>query len=429
MVAAAITLFSCKKTDENIGLITPDQNLDLVVLDTFSVFTTTVKEDSLFVSQLSARLLGSVYHPEFGTSKASIVTEFRIPQVNFNFGPGAQLDSIVLTLRFRDSAAFNGNIQANQSIKVYELNERLYIDSNYFSNRVFQRANTPVGEYNGRFNTSDSITIIEKGVPVKYPAHLRIRLDNNTIGQRFINASTTDFSSNENFLNNILRGLYINPEQIGTTDGIVAQFLMTSIYSGISVYYNDTSKAVFPILNTCAFSSIYENDFTGTPIAAQIADQSINYNTTYIQSKAGAKTKITIPNLLSLVNGETRYAIVSAKFTFKVDPASISPGFEPPARLILFAIDSVGRSQPVIDFFEEAALYNGRYNSSNQTYSFSIARHLQAILKEFTEKGINVNRGLYLFMPTDDPLTGSRLKMDMSKGNGIKFELSLIKIN
>ncbi len=428
-MAAAITLFSCKKTDENVGLITPDQNLDLLVLDTFTILTSTVEEDSLFVSQLTARLLGSVYHPEFGTSRASIVTEFRIPQVNFNFGPGAELDSIVLTLRYRDSGSFNGNPQANQLIKVYDLNERLYIDSNYFSNRVFQRSFTAVGEYNGRFNTYDSITLIEKGLPVKYPAHLRIRLDNNTIGQRFINASTTDFSSNENFLNNILKGLYIDAEQVGTVDGIVAQFLMTSVYSGITVYYNDTSKAVFPILNTCAFSSIYDNDFSGTPIASQIADPNSNYNTTFLQSKAGAKTKITIPNLLSLVSGETRYAVVSAKFTFKVDPSSITSGFNPPERLNLFAIDSLGRSQAVIDLFQEPALYGGSYNSTNQTYTFNIARHMQAILKEFTENESNVNRGLYLLMPTDRPLTGSRLKMDMSKGNGIKFELSLIKIN
>ena len=102
--------------------------------------------DSVITNRLGSLAIGRINDLEFGTTNASIITQFSLPGNGFSWGTGVlKLDSCNLQLRFRtliNSAGttfkdYYGNPDAIHTLKVYLLQEDLSIDSLYYSTRKF----------------------------------------------------------------------------------------------------------------------------------------------------------------------------------------------------------------------------------------------------------------------------------------------------
>jgi hypothetical protein len=90
--------------------------------------------------------------------------------------------------------------------------------------------------------------------------------------------------------------------------------------------------------------------------------------------------------------------------------------FYAPPRLNLF---QPAKANSIRNYFIADALsglsYGGLYNSKTKSFKFTVTRYIQNILNEMYFNKKNVNNGLYLAVPTDQPVIGARGIIDHSK--------------
>lgn len=427
MTLIVLTHFSCKKETGPVGMDVGDNDIGLQYIDTFTLITRTVREDSVISHNLSYNLLGAFNSSVYGKNIASLYCNFTLPQSNFSFGTTPQIDSVVLILKYLKDDQYSGDINDALTVNVSEITERLYHDSAYFSSRKFTTQNTPTLTTTLKVNLEDSIEVTEGTKKVTYAPHMRLTLGADMMN-RFLSASPSDLASNESF-QNYLKGLYVTIDNstLGPEDGVVALMNLKEGLSGITVYYNDSLNAHFPISTSGVRVNEFKHDFSGSLASTQISNPQ-NYAETYLLSMAGLKTMIEVPGLTSLVE-KGSVAIGNAFFEFHFDQGQISPDFDAFSRLLLVSRDSNGRNDFVADQLLEPNLYGGALNPTESKYSFNVTRHVQDILNQKVHNGKNLNRGFYLIVPVDNPVSSSRIAMDMTKGanRGIKFRVALIK--
>jgi hypothetical protein len=427
---SASTFFSCKNDNEQLGLNT-GTSPDVTVIDTFSVFTRTVREDSFATSSISLYVLGAVNDNTFGKSLADIVVNFTLPSISsFTFPTGSKIDSVFLVMEYAGGTNYSGNLSTPLNIKAYEITENLNADSVYYSTHQFLYNNSSVANTTTKFNLTDSVKLNFNGVASTQAPQLRLKLDNATFGTKLISASAANLATNTAF-QDYVKGLRVAVDNttLGANQGATAYMYLTNGLSGLHVYYNDTSFVFFPIdKDKSAFANTYSHDFTGTPAATQFTTPG-NYNTCYLQSLAGTRILVEIPGLNNLALNDD-YAIVGANLVFSGDPTTIGLGFDAPPRLLLISRDSNNEVSVVVDAISEPDLYGGEYNGSSQQYTFNIPRHMQLMFNEYRNNGLDYNKGFYLRVPSSNPVNGSHLILDTEKGTarGIKFKLHVIKV-
>lgn len=423
------TLFSCKDNPGQIGLDTGG-NANITVIDTFSVFTRTVREDSFISDQLSYYILGAINSNDFGKSQSGIAMNFALPAVpSFSFPAGSTVDSVFLVMEYAGTNQYNGNTATPLSFEVEEITEQLYIDTTYYSSRNIAVDPATVGLTTKLFNLADSVSITFKGTTQKQAPQLRIRLDNATFGNKLVSSPASNFTSNTVF-QSFIKGLNVTVDNslLPPNDGSAAWFALKRGISGIHVYYNDTQFVNFPVTDASSIINLYKHDYSGAAVENQLNTPG-NYTTGYLQSMAGTRILVEIPGLDNL-NLDGNYAIVGANLVVSADASGISTGFPAPTRLLFLSRDSAGEAGLVLDAGLEPTLYNGNYNSTALNYEFNFPRHLQYLITEKRDRGLNLNKGFYIRIPADNPITATRLLVDTQKGTarGIKLKLHVIKV-
>ena len=95
---------SCKKKENGIGLNGLDQDalLNSEGIDTFSLITFTIEDDSVITKDPASAVLGTYNDPKFGLMSAEFYTQIRLSGVNPNFGDISTItvDSIILGLEY-----------------------------------------------------------------------------------------------------------------------------------------------------------------------------------------------------------------------------------------------------------------------------------------------------------------------------------------
>jgi hypothetical protein len=70
--------------------------------------------------------------------------------------------------------------------------------------------------------------------------------------------------------------------------------------------------------------------------------------------------------------------------------------------------------------------YGGAYNEKDGSYRFTLTKHLQNILNAKKFYNEDFNYGLYLAVPSDQPVSGARVAIDHSK---TKLIITYTKLN
>lgn len=426
----ATTLFSCKSDDEKLGLNT-GTSPEVMVIDTFTLFTRTLPEDSFATSNLSLQILGALNSTVYGKSTAGIAVNFTLPSSsNFTFPAGSTIDSVFLVMSYSGEDNFQGNPNTPITLNAYEVSEVLSPDSQYYSRRNISYNPAPIGTLSTKLNVKDSVSITFNGTTTKEGPQLRLKLNNASFGTKIINGAAANFATNTAF-QDFIRGIRVEADNstLPQDDGAAAYMNLTSGISGIRVYYNDTQQVLFPInKDNSAFANLFNHNFAGTSAQTQFT-VGANYDECYLQSMAGTRVLIQIPGLDNFAK-DSRYAIVGANLTVSSNALGIGAGFDAPTRLLLLFRDSTDEVSLVADAISEADLFDGKYNSDRQQYTFNIPRHLQYVVNENRNHGINYNKGFYLRIPSDNPITAGHLTLDTRKGieRGIKLRLHVIKV-
>ena len=391
-----VSLSSCRKPEEDLGLdLLPGDPLGLVI-DTVQLHAYTVKDTVVRTSALSRNLLGSYLDTEFGLLRAGVVTQLRLSANNIGSGQiGANLepDSLVLSLAFDGINYAYGNLNA-QVFRVHELAEDLSVDSLYYTDDVPEVQGEDLVALRGGRITPQPLAGPVIGGDTLLP-QLRIPLSN-TLARRLLDAfGTPALADNTAFLQ-FFKGLCItvdNGSQLPFESGLLYLNLLNTA-SKATLYYRDVVNAPdeqrsldLLINQNCVRYTVVERDLdqalTGG-LNAALADTNTNAATTYVQALGGMRTVLRMPGIGSLA-GEGR-VLAKAELVVPVK-GSYYPLLAPPSQLFIFRKDEDGADAFLPDQLGGIGAIDGTYNASDRVYRFNITRYVQQVLNGTLEEG------------------------------------------
>ena len=393
MVLSALIFSSCTKKDD-IGkeiVELPGDVLGVGFTDTASIVTYSEFVDSFATSELGSNMMGSYYDDVFGTTTTGFYTQIRMASNDLEFGNNAVCDSVVLTLEY--AYIYGEDTLTPQTIKVYEMDEDIFQDSNYYSNSSFAVKSPEIGNKSIVFNMRDSMYEGEN----KVHAHIRLPLDNAFGDKILAKSGQPELSDNESFLK-FIKGLYVVAEKKNSGGTIVGIKLLSS-FSRVAIFYHndeDTLISNFVINENTARVQAYDHDSYQNASATflnQVSnkDTSLGQQNVYLQPMAGVKTYIKFPFLLDYVKDGP---IALNKAELVLNPDVLFDDREgPPPELALVKKNIEGKLEFLIDESEGAFFFGGTYDKDKNMYYFTITRHLQSIMD-----GDEVDYGLYLLI-------------------------------
>ena len=386
---------SCKKDPYEIGLdlLPGTDTLNISSNDSTSIIAYSVLQDSIRTDKTSTFALGSLMDPVFGVTTASFYSQFRPSTDSYSFGQNPVLDSIVLSIQY---SSIYGNPNTLQSLKVYEVSEKLDPVLSYYSKR--SAGIYPIMLANKTFRPApkDSVTVYGK----KVAPHLRINLNQytNYLGNKIISAPTAILNDVNSF-SEYMRGLYIESAKVNYSGALVI-FNPLGTETKLVVYYHnqdvgDSLHCDLPIVSASArFTHIDHNNYLD--VSPEFKRQVLNHDTTlgksqlFLQGLGGVKIKVRMPFLSNFVK-KGPIAVNSALLILKNITTDTS--YAPPLSLTLMKVDSAGYNSFLIDENEGPEYFGGVYNKTARTYSFRITRYVQSILS-----GKSKNLDLYVMV-------------------------------
>lgn len=413
-----ILTFSCKKKDADLGLGLRSDNglIDAILVDTFDIVAYTVEQDSLRTDSLSSNTIGAINDPVFGTSAASAFVNFKLDELGFDLGTTPSLDSIVLSIVYYNAEEFYGDTNSTIKLNIYKMDEKMVKGDKYYSNYQFATSDL-IDVWEGKFTPNDSVNYVQEGKEVRALPQLRIKLDQN-FGQSFIDNSPGIFASQEAF-DDFLNGIAIvpDPSNLAVGEGVIMPFVFPSIYTNLTLYYNDTLFKDFNVNSSSDFINTYQLSNWPADITNQLNNPGQNQDKVYIQSMGGLKSRIEIPELFDLVKDGNRILINEASITFPIEPGSEADGFTAPERLLMFVPSEEGQDSVFIDLRDAVLPPNSGWightnyggGRTDDAYTFHFNRYLQELLDAYLIEEKNGNRGFYLTIPSDNPITPTRM--------------------
>ncbi|MFC2113964.1 DUF4270 family protein [Bacteroidota bacterium] len=394
VLSTAFVFISCDNPDDfDFKTNRIDDQYDFFQADSV-VRMYTVREDSLRSDEFTLDLIGIYKDNNFGRIKSSVYTELRLPGTDVELGTNPVLDSIVLYMKYYSSDAYFGWLNDPLKFNVYELNQRIYRDSAYYSTSSINYSPQLVG------------SVTTKPKPENYGV-LRIKLSSD-FGQKILDADKFQLADDDDFLE-LINGLAIVPEEASATGSIISFFLEHDS-SNVTLYYRndeDTIAAVFQINNECARISKFEQDFSSTPIQEQLNNPGKLYDKVFIKPMAGTKVKVDFSAYLSELAKSSLYAINRAELIIKPDNSLPYLSKKPPS-LLLLKTNKDNVNFALIDRFE--SYFDGVYDPVNGSYSIIITRYVQEeLLNYYNDPDYKSDYQLNLIIPSDNPIIADPL--------------------
>jgi len=305
---------SCKKKESPIGGSAYDASelLNAGAIDTFTINTYTIVDDSIITRNPLLNVLGEMNDPVFGKVKAYFYSQIRLATANPVFGDLSQIsiDSFVLALRFAD---YTG-AQSTQTFEVYEVDEEISSDTAVKYYEFSTLAVKPTNLVMPGKGTFKPDPIGDAAVDTSLVApQMRISLDTNLARSLMVAASngSSTFTSNDNFTNHF-KGIQIktnNPSQ-SAGQGTVYSLDMRSASSKLTIYYKKLELVIgvltpvrksydFVINENCQSFNHLEVERTGTKVQQCLDNPSNGLQEFYAQS-FGVRGVIEIPGLSNL---------------------------------------------------------------------------------------------------------------------------------
>ena len=370
LASTILSTYGCKEETIVKASIAPgDMNLGTeIVSDTFTVITKSFFADALKTSEKLEGLpiiqgLGTIVDPFFGKTNAGLYFQV-IPTVNdFSFSAGSYtIDSAVMILPYSGFGWGNRTDPKPQKFTVFRLNEKLDINTDYYSNQDVS-LREQVGEATIDLTSvlkTDTVTIAGSKVGFK---HLRIPMSQQFVNEVRDNIGTGTFASEGNFLGTF-NGFFVMPDSNANT-GNNADLLSYILFEGgsdysrvaIAFYYrengsNETKTAFFNYVTgkTANYNRIYRN-YAGYPAQSFISRYEQTKNTSddtlILQNDPGMLIDIRVPHISSLPVA----SIIKAEIVItQISSGVAADSLQVPNRLTPVGIDESGNEYEIADF-------------------------------------------------------------------------------
>lgn len=387
-----IILQGCEKEFSPIGLNTqPPEDKIIIKYDTtelilsYTFFHDSVRSDEQVMSN---NLLGCYVDPVFGTAKADIITQIRLPFSDVSFGDDIQADSAVLYLKKTDyygTSYYIDNIKVFQISNSFSATDTICYDSAYYSNFNVENYYDP---------SADLVVATHRDSNI-----LAIKLSPDFTNY-LISADSTDLEDNDSFLK-YMQGFYIESKRV-YSGGTIDVFDLLSLSSGLTLYYRDsvssgpdridTLEFDFTINNNCVRINKFDFDYSNTSFYSTMDDTTIQDSVVFLQSMGGVRVKIHLPEIFHW--NDSSIAVNKAELVLPVENNDLTINeYTPPDKLSLYALTSDDMYETLADA-SDAEYFDGNYHSDTKTYRFNIARYLQQLIN-----GEKENYGMVLRSP------------------------------
>ncbi len=421
-VVLTFSLLSCKDEDNEVGLDIqpPGDELKLVSTDTATVIAYSRLVDSVKTDETSVSLLGSLLDPVFGRTTASFYTQFRLAKTAFSLGENPGADSLILSLAYDD---YYGDTNAVLTLKIYEMAERIYLDSSYFSKNSVDIKPTLLAQ---KTFTPDFRNDVVVGEDTLDP-HLRVNMGELTqeLVDKLLNAPEDSLETNDSFLN-YFHGLYLTVEP-ASSNGIIIYFDLLSTLSQMTLYYhNDSGDSLefgYVLNSSCARFGRFVHDYglgeTGFRNQVAYGDTALGRELCYVQAMGGVKTHIDFPHIRSFYDNG-KIALNEARLFLKTHEAA--PALPVADFVVLVANDGKGGFSILPEQTEGSGYFGGYYDKYAGGYWFRITETIQDLMRSEEPRygfdlylsggAINAERVLITGTDPQDPLNQeNRMKL------------------
>jgi hypothetical protein len=422
----SLTVFfviSCEEGPTKIGegLLPASDFVTIKSIDTLSVWSYTMYDDSVRTDNPSYSYLGQIYDPYFGTTTAEFVTQIRMAG-KWDDKPFT-IDSVKLILNLLD---VKGGKNVTHSLKISEISQQIYTDSAYYSNKTVPLTGFSITDIQLPVLKPDTVNYIEIKLPVAFGNYLT-----RDTAKLFYSNTKTDFRS-------FFKGLYF--QMNSSSDPVLVALSLAppaeiGSYSNAIVLYMhdavDVKKSflfVLDAINRNASFNRFTHDFNTASAGKKIVHINDGYrdSLTYLQYLNGVYTKIKLPGLENLKNNPAfaKIAVNKARLTVPVylDGTFYKVSTVPTDLRLRYKTKS-GYKYDVPDYNIDQyhSFFDGTIDTTAKAYKFNISAFVQGYLEDAT--GV-IKPELELFQGA-----GTRnviLKANNSK-TPVKFELTYTK--
>ncbi|RYE25424.1 MAG: DUF4270 domain-containing protein [Sphingobacteriaceae bacterium] len=464
LLISLFILSACKKPDA-VGLaIDPSQVINGTLLDTVSINTVTLKDDSIITTNLATTQAGaSVYitplayykDPIFGITEANVAMSISTPGSTAFTKPigTVTVDSAVLVLRY--AKGFYGDTAlTNYKLNVYQLNEQP-LNQNYYNTKAWAFNPALLGTKSFKARPSDSITIQRIRVGIRDTVQKlapQIRIPVNAAFAR-TNILTTDslrLIGSEAF-KRYFKGLYLTFDKAQTTGGAGGNFYLLTDSCALNIYYKNTSSAgvIDTVMASFPASGYYasqiKHDYTGTDIPAALGSTAKTSQTIYLQGLAGLRAKISFPSLATNVKQQIGNAALNRAELIVTPVANtrLYP-FLPAPRLTMYRYNIAKQRVLIPDAnisdrrflslgdsrFPSLGGFGGFYDTTKNEYHFIITGYIQdLILGKTIDYGTFLAPADYYNTSAVEYATGSAFSAGRLVAGGDKTSAYKMKLN
>ncbi|MDP4187095.1 MAG: DUF4270 family protein [Bacteroidota bacterium] len=415
--------FSCTKNDgSTLGSDFVDSHSRLILVDTVTVATSTVKYDSIATSGKNVALVGQYRDGDLGLVSSKSYMEFGMPTFSA-ISNNATVDSVKLILGY--NKYYYGDTTAVQNIYVNRLTS--YISGKIYEGSLFNvthinSADTPLGylQYTPRPKSRKKIQIpLDKSLGIDFLNKMRGGAD--------------EFSSASLFLQ-YFKGLVVYAGQNDNSAIVGFNASDTSTYIRLFYHINGTLNSDtyydFQLTNTNEQFNQISSDRSGTALANlgngllhKLDAQSTN-QITYAQAGVGLATRIEFPYLTEIPKLGNYGTILKATLYIKPLRSSYVHNVSLPSQLNLYSTVSNNQLESAIQNTSgnnaTGNLVLDYLHKENTQYTFDITSYLKAkINASYTQ-----NLALIL-MPANYYSTLDRLIIGGQKNKDVDYQIGV----
>lgn len=376
--------------------------------------------------------IGALNDPEFGQTNASLYFNlsssvygsypFKVDRQNVNDPNYLSIDSMVLSLSYNGAY---GDSNAPQTVHVFEIAQDPTFSDTVFNTFTRPDINTTGSELGSTTfipsSLKDSVPeVLKVGDTVRNANIIRIRFNNNSLGQRLAGYDTIPGSPNGGFASDsifrtLFRGLAIKSDNASGSGNLSYIKIGDTKNTRLTIYFRSLRNGVkdTTALNFVHLVNGQANVIVRTPsgnYANYLANGPGQDDKIYLQSTPGSYAAIKIPGLDTFGNK----VIHRAELIATVLPSALSNIFTPPARLILDRINSTHDTAFMLQndlvastatgsLSIDYATFGGNLMTDN-TYRFNISRYVQSIVTKHEH-----NDSLRIYAPVRTILRNTNL--------------------
>ena len=448
-MSVCFLIISCEKEIESIGVGLVDNNNFSNSKLISEVVAENIDVTSVISNNIPQYLLGVYSDPEFGKIKASIVSQLSMPLTagNYDYGTNASIDSVIVHIPYQVTREDNesdgrpkfvidsviGNKDIEFQLSVYELKTFLNtLDPEdpsknvvYYSDKEFQKSETPLYLGNFKINPSDTVSYIKRYLAdgsqysidtikqADLNPSIKLPLNEEMIQQIFIdNANGDEFASADAF-QHYFRGFYIEANQLVDDKSHLVSLSMGN--AKMTIYYsNDDDENENEDLNDNGTNGEQgvrvKHDYaflfgllkSNVLVRDKSNSKASGADRLYVQGAAGSDITIELfgeENLEELQSNN--WLITNASLTFYVDQDASSN--IAPEQLFIYNVDD---NVQIKDVITEAAVVGGKLERDEDgnpyKYEFKITDYISELLK-LDEPLDLVKLGVKVYNPLNNP--------------------------